>query len=127
VNAYLTGEVDPGLFVVTGHLHAGADPIVGEAALWQELERLKQTSPTDEELQKVRNKYESGVIFGEINVMNKAMNLGFYDMLGELPLINAEVERYKAVTANDVMISSQRVFREANSCTLIYKSRHESR
>ncbi len=127
VNAYLTAEVDPGLFVVTGHLHPGVAPAEAEAALWRELELLKDKAPADEELQKVRNKYESGVIFGEINVMNKAMNLGFYEMLGDLPLINAEVGRYQAVTAEDVMTQSQKLFREENSCTLIYKSRHESR
>ena len=55
--------------------------------------------------------------------MNKAMNLGYYEMLGDLRLINAEVERYRDVDAERIRSFSQRVFREENASTLIYKAR----
>ncbi len=63
------------------------------------------------ELEKVKNKFEANTLFGELNVMNKAMNLGFYEMLGDLPLINREVEIYRSVTAETAADFCRRTFR----------------
>lgn len=71
----------------------------------------------------MKNKFEANTLFGELNVMNKAMNLGYYEMLGDLRLINAEMERYRDVDAERIRSFSQRVFREENASTLIYKAR----
>ena len=54
--------------------------------------------------------------------MNKAMNLGFYEMLGDLPLVNREVAAYRAVTTDDIIDFSRRTFRSENRSTLIYKA-----
>ena len=98
VNAYITGDVDPGLFVFTGQLLPGVTPEAAEAAFREEIEALQTTAATAYEIEKVKNKFEANTLFGELNVMNKAMNLGFYEMLGDLSLINREVDRYRAVT-----------------------------
>jgi predicted Zn-dependent peptidases len=55
--------------------------------------------------------------------MNKAMNLGFYEMLGDLPLVNGEVAAYRAVTTGDILAFSRRTFRPENCSTLIYKAK----
>ncbi|MDR0954203.1 MAG: insulinase family protein [Rikenellaceae bacterium] len=127
VNAYVTGDIDPGLFVVTGHLLSGVSTDQAEEALWGELDALKTDDIADEELEKVRNKYESGVIFGEINGMNKAMNLGFYEMLGDIDLINREVDVFRAITREDIRREAEQLFVPEKSNTLIYRSEHESR
>ena len=121
VNAYVTGEIDPGLFVVTGNLLNHTSVEEAEAALWNELELLKTGEITDYELEKMQNKFESGVLFGEINVMNKAMNLGFYEMLGDIDLINREVDIHRSVTKEDVRIEARNLFVPEKSTTLIYK------
>ena len=121
VNAYVTGEMDPGLFVVTGTLLDEIAVETAEAALWDELELLKTGEISDYELEKMQNKFESGVIFGEINVMNKAMNLGFYEMLGDVGLINREVDIHRSVTKEDVQAEAKSLFVPEKSSTLIYK------
>lgn len=123
VNAYVTGDVDPGLFVFTGQLLPDTSVEAVEAAFLREIEALQSTPVTDYELEKVKNKFEANTLFGELNVMNKAMNLGFYEMLGELELINGEVERYRAVGVDEIRDFSHRIFRPENSSTLIYKAR----
>ena len=123
VNAYVTGDVDEGLFIVTGNINPGVEVSDGEAALWSELELMKKEPVGDYELQKVNNKFESGVIFGELNVMNRAMNMGFYEMLGDIDMINREVELHSSVTKKDIMDTAERLFVPDNSSTLIYKSR----
>ena len=120
VNAYVTGDVDPGLFVFTGQLLPGVTPGEVEAAFREEIETLQTASATAYEIEKVKNKFEANTLFGELNVMNKAMNLGFYEMLGDLDLINREVDRYRAVTDDDIRSFSSRTFRPENSSTLIY-------
>jgi predicted Zn-dependent peptidase len=121
VNAYVTGDIDPGLFVVTGNLLDGTSVETAEAALWEELEALKTEEVGGYELEKIQNKFEAGVIFGEINVMDKAMNLGFYEMLGDLSLINREVEIHRSVSAAEIRALARSLFVPEKSSTLIYR------
>lgn len=127
VNAYITGDINPGLFVVTGQLLPSVTIEQGEQALWDELEVLKNEPASDYEMEKVKNKFEAGVIFGELNVMNKAMNLGFYEMLGDLSLINREVDIFRSIDAGQVVEVSKKVFTPSTSSTLIYKAEDENR
>ena len=123
VNAYVTGDVDPGLFVFTGQLLPGVTPGEAEAAFREEIETLQTASAAAREIEKVKNKFEANTLFGELNVMNKAMNLGFYEMLGDLALINREVGLYRAVSDDDIRSFSSRTFRPENSSTLIYNTK----
>ena len=122
VNAYVGGELDPGLFVVTGHLLPQTTVEQAEAALWEQLQALCDREAENYEFEKVKNKFESEALFGEVNVMNKAMNLGFYDMLGDVSLINREVELYGSVTKKEIMDTSRKLFTKENSSTLIYRA-----
>lgn len=123
VNAYVTGDVDPGLFVFTGQLLPSVTPEEAEAAFREEIETLQTASAAAREIEKVKNKFEANTLFGELNVMNKAMNLGFYEMLGDLALINREVGLYRAVGDDDIRSFSSRTFRPENSSTLIYNTK----
>lgn len=95
VNAYITGDCDPGLFLFTAQLLPTTTVEQAEAALWEQIELLKVEGASDYELEKVKNKFEANTLFGEINVMNKAMNLGFYSMLGDITIVNREVDIYR--------------------------------
>ncbi len=121
VNAYITGDLDPGLFILTGHLLPEVAVEDGERAMWDELRKLQNEPVGDYELEKVTNKFEAETIFGELNVMNKAMNLGFYDMLGDLPLINREVDIYRSYTSADLIEEGRATFTPERSSTLIYR------
>ena len=123
VNAYISGDVDRGMFVFTGQLHSTTTEAEAEAAFWEEIEDLKNCNITSYELEKVKNKFEANILFGELNVMNKAMNLGYYEMIGDLQLINREVEIYRSLSAEDVADFSRRTFRPENSSTLIYRAK----
>jgi predicted Zn-dependent peptidase len=123
VNAYITGDVDPGMFVVTGQLLPETSVEAAEAAMWGELDKLKSEPIGDYELEKVKNKFEAETTFGELNVMNKAMNLGFYAMLDDLPLINKEVAIYRSFSATELLAEARAMFTADRSSTLIYKAK----
>ena len=122
-NAYISGDVDRGMFVFTGQLLPSTTEAEAEAAIWEEIDDMKAGNITEYEVEKVKNKFEANTLFGELNVMNKAMNLGYYEMIGDLGLINREVEIYRSLLATDVADFSKRTFRKENSSTLIYRAK----
>lgn len=127
VNAYVSGDVDPGLFLVTGHVMEGVSLEAAEAALWHELDQFRTELVGTYELEKVKNKFEANNVFGEINVLNKAMNLAYFEMLGDAAMINSEVAEHNSVTREEIRETSQRIFRLENSSTLLYIADPEAR
>ena len=123
VNAYVTGDLDEGLFIVTGQLAERTDMKTAESALLEELERIKTVPADAYELEKVKNKFEANTLFGELNVMNKALNLCFYEMLGDISAVNTELAAYRRVTPDDILRISKKIFRPENSSTLIYEKK----
>lgn len=123
VNAYISGDVDEGMFVFTGQLLPTTTEQDAEAAFWDEIALLQGAEISDYELEKVKNKFEANTLFGELNVMNKAMNLGYYSMIGDLPLINREIAIYRSLTKEQIADFSRHTFTQENSSTLIYRAK----
>jgi zinc protease len=120
INAYITSSSDPGLFIVEGKLTAGVDPQLAEAAIWTELELLKNEYVADRELTKVKNKVESTMVFAEMSLLDKAMNLAFFELLGNAANLNSETQKYLVVTKEDIQHQAQKMFVKENSSTLFY-------
>ena len=91
-----------------------------EAAIIKELERIKSSSLTETELQKVKNKQESAREFSETSVLTKAMNLAFAELNGNANLINTEAEKYSQVSVDDVKRIANQILIPTNCSTLIY-------
>lgn len=124
INAYLMGSIDSNLFVVEGKplKHISLDE--AEKYIWQELEKLKNENIENSELQKVKNKIESTMHFAELSILDKAMNLAFFEMLGDANMYNQEVENYDKITTDDIKRMSNELFIIENSSTLYYKSKN---
>ena len=123
VNSYITGSLDRGLFIITGRLMPTTSEEQAESALLGELNDLARGNISDYELEKVKNKFEANMLMGEINIMNKALNLGFYAMTGDITLLNREAEVYRSLTREQVMDFATRCFSKQNSSTLIYRAK----
>ncbi|MBK7869526.1 MAG: insulinase family protein [Saprospiraceae bacterium] len=120
IDCYLSGSIDPGLFIIEGKPNEGVSLETAKNAIWEELELLKNQVIPDIELQKLQNKVESTLLFSEINVLNKAMNLAFYELLGDAAIINEEASYYQRVTTADLQNMAQQLFRMENCSELIY-------
>ena len=114
------GSTDAGLLVIEGKLIQGVDMKVAETAVMEEIERLLAEGITENELQKVKNKTESMMAFEDMSVMNRATSLAIYELLGDAELMNTELERYQAVTADQLILESKVVFNNNNCSTLYY-------
>ncbi len=124
IDCYHYGTIEPGLLTVDGKLVKGVSMKDAEAALMIEIELMKKELITDNELQKIKNKTESVIAFEDISVMNRANSLAFYETLGDATLMNTELERYHAITAQEINDYCKLVFEENNSNTLHYLSKN---
>jgi len=124
IECYHFGTTDAGLLAIEGKLVKGVKKEEAEAAINEELEKLKLEKISDAELQKVKNKTESMIAFEDMSLMNRANSLAYYELLGDASLMNTELDRYNKVTIEDVKDLSNEIFREENGTTLWYLSKN---
>ncbi len=117
------GSTDNGLVAIEGKLVKGVALETAEKAVEEELEKIRTTQVKESELQKVKNKTESMIAFEDMSVMNRAISLATYELLGDAELMNTELQRYRDVTVEDIQQYSSAIFREENSNTLFYHSK----
>ena len=122
VECYHTGSVDPGLVVIEGKLIKGVSLEAADAAVEEELEKLKSGMISEKELTKIKNKTESAIVFEDMSVMNRANSLAIYELLGDVNMMNTELDKYHAVTAEEILAGSREIFDVRNSNTLYYHS-----
>lgn len=121
VDAYISGTRDAGLFHISGKPSVGVSLEQAEVAVREELEDLKRSLIGEQELEKVKNKFESTQIFGNINYLNVATNLAWYELTGEAEDIDREVDNYRSVTAEQLQNAAKQAFRKENGVVLYYK------
>lgn len=126
INAYITSSLDDGLFVVDGKLVEGVSMQLAEDAIWEELQKLVDEIVADEELTKVKNKSESIMVFSEMGLLDKAMNLAYYELMGDAAGLNVEIDKYLAITASDIQRVARETFRKEKSSTLYYFAETEN-
>jgi zinc protease len=125
IDAYTNGTSEEGLLIIDGKLAKGVNPEKGEEAIWEILDELASTKLEDRELNKVINKCITTLVFSEYSATNKAMNLAYFESLGDVNLINTEIDIYKKITSGNLLKVAQKVFRPANSNILYYLSSKE--
>jgi len=122
IECYHFGSIDEGLLAIEGKLVKGVPMGQAEKAVAEELEKIKNEPVAEAELQKVKNKTESTISFEDMAVLNRANSLAFYELLGDAELMNQELDKYNAVTTDEILNESRNIFREENSNTLFYYS-----
>ena len=126
IDAYISGTVDAGLFHISGKPAAGVSLEKAEAAVREELDRLQNEVVAVQELEKVKNKFESTQIFGNINYLNVATNPAWFELNGAAEDMEKEVEHYRSVTAGQLRAVAQTAFDKRNGVVLYYKGRGEA-
>lgn len=122
IDCYHLGSTDAGLLTISGKLVKGVNMKEAEIAINEVLIKLQQDGISQRELDKVKNKTESMIAFEDMSITNRAASLAMYELMGDADLINKELDRYRAVTADEIKNESAIIFAEANSNTLYYYS-----
>lgn len=121
IDAYISGSRDAGLLHISGKPSPGVFLDEAEAAVRAELELLRRELVDEPELEKVKNKFEASQIFGNMNYLNVATNLAWFELTGQADDINREVDNYRAVTADRLRQVADRAFRRENGVVLHYR------
>lgn len=120
IGAYQMGSMENGLFIVSGKVKEGITMDKANEAIEKCLESLAHKLVEEQELTKVKNKVESTDTFGHINGLNKAMRIGYFELLGNADLANEEMKKYEQVSAEDLRRIAKESLIPSNCSTLYY-------
>jgi len=120
LDAYISGDHEPGLFLVSGKLAKGISIETAKKAVWVELERIKQDLVDSRELEKIKNKLEANHVYAQMSYLNMAQDLATYENIDRAEMMNDQLDWYRSVTAEDIRQTAQKIFREENCSQLNY-------
>lgn len=118
IGAYITGSMDNGLLLISGKLNDGITFEQLDHALWKELEKLTEHPIKEDELDRLMIKIRTSKEFQEQGLLNRAMNLCMYELLGDANGINLEHEIYQAIQAEHLQEMAIHLLKREN-CSLL--------
>jgi zinc protease len=122
ISAYTTASLDPGLFVISGNLNKGKSLSEAEKAIENCLEELSNEVILDSELEKVKNQAYSSIAFGEVELLNRVMNIAFAANAGNVEWCNEDKEKIQKISVNDLQQQAKLIFSPDKCNTLFYNS-----
>ncbi len=122
LHAYFLGDLDESLFIIEGKPNDGIDLQEANNKIDTELEIIKNDLINDKELTKVKQKTESALVFSEMNIANRALNLSYFEMIGGAQMINEQLEKYANVAKEEIQQVAQTIFSKNNESTLFYEA-----
>jgi predicted Zn-dependent peptidase len=103
ISAFPLSLEDSGPIVFFGLCNEGTSPETLKSKVDEEIEKVKNELISEEELQKLKNAKESEFVSSKATVAGVAEELAQYHMFfGNATLINSEVQKYMAVTREDI-------------------------
>ncbi len=119
-DAFITGSYDNGLFILSARLTDKLSFEKAEEMLDEQINLLLKNGITDDELSRITNMNETSTVFNRTNILNKAMDLAFYEFLGDANLINDEYKAYQNVKKTDLMRVASNLFDSSRASVLKY-------
>ncbi len=123
ISSYVTSSIDPGLIVVSGRVKDGISLSDAEQEVDSVIDDVVRKGISENELDKVKNQAEATLEFGEVEVINRAMNAAFACLSGDHELVNRENARIRAVSTDDTRRLAAATFRPENASVMYYKAR----
>src|SRR5690349_12618070 len=124
ISSFVMGTIDPGLLVINGRVRNGVKLSDAEAEVSKVVDDLIKGGATEEELTKVKNQAYATLEFGEVEVMNRAMNLAFAKLSGDANIVNQEKQDIESVTLADLQRMAKQILREDNSSVMYYHAKN---
>ncbi len=122
IDAYISGDAEPGLFMIEGKLLPGISIEEAEKGILDVIDDLHAKGISETELKKVQNKTETNIRFGDVNILNRAMKLAYAEYLGDIELVNKEIEMYLEIDTQYMLSQIRETLQESNCSTIIYQA-----
>lgn len=94
--------IDPFLYSIAGTVMPGQDIAACEAALWRELEKVRTTPVSADDLAKAIKQTKAQIAFSTETVTNQAFWLGFSEVVADYTWFTTYLDRLSRVTVEDV-------------------------
>lgn len=115
------GLEDAGLSIFFGITSLGVNPHDLEVAMNKEIEKIKTELITEREYQKIQNQIEANFVNSNSTMSGIASSLAtYYTFYGDTDMINKELQRYKAVTREDIKEAANKYLKKENRVVLYY-------
>ncbi len=124
INAYTTESLDPGLLVISGSLVSKVAFEEAESALITVLQQIKATTPVA--LEKAKNQMEAQLVFGQVNLVDRAQELAIATLQGDTNLVNNHIDYIRQVDLATIQAIAETILQEHNCTTLHYQTMTQS-
>jgi zinc protease len=115
VNGGFGFSIDPTLFTITVQPKAGVDTLAVKKAIYEELDKLKTSGITDNDLEKAKNILLAGFYRGLKSGSTRANEIGSYEVyLGDYHKLFDTAAAYQRVTKEDIQRVARAYFGENN-------------
>jgi predicted Zn-dependent peptidase len=121
INAYLTGDIDPGLMIISGRVMDGVDIMDADNEIKALISDLCNSEIPADEMEKTMNKFEANAVFSNTSILYKAMTLSYFELLGDAARMNSEVQRYRSIKPEMVSEAALKYLGENRCSTLYYQ------
>lgn len=123
VDAYLSADAGPGLFIMSAKPRAGVDVETVVETLRKEARLLVDERVTEKEMKKALNKNAFDFSCTQYHASDRALSLCYYTWLGDTDLINRRAENYDTVTPEVLQRAASEIFREESENLLIIRKK----
>ena len=121
ISAYITGTLDPGVFIIGGRPAEGVSIEEADQKLNDFLYKLPENSVNSHDLQKVKNRVESLILQNDIKIEDRSSSLAVAECFSCAEDFNDETQRYFAVTEEQINTLCHKMFRQEQEATMYYK------
>ena len=121
ISAYITGTLDPGVFIIGGRPAEGVSIEEADQKLNDFLYKLPENSVNSHDLQKVKNRVESLILQNDIKIEDRSSSLAVAECFSCAEDFNDETQRYFAVTEEQINTLCNKMFRQEQEATMYYK------
>jgi zinc protease len=127
VHGGLPATIDPYLYSLNFIVHPSSTPDAAITILNEEVQRIQETPPSVEELQRAVKQTQALFAYGGESITNQAFWMGFSEMFASYDWVTSYLEKIKSVTPKDVQLAAQKYLIPSNRIIGFYLPNHKGK
>ncbi len=124
ISAYITGTLDPGVFIIGGRPAEGVSIEEADKRLSDYIYQLSTNCINTHDLQKVKNRVESIILQNDIKIEDRSSSLAVSECFSCAEDFNDETNRYFAVSEEQINTLCHKMFNIEQETTMYYKAKN---